>query len=1443
MSIPSRRGFLLVLPLGLLALAVALCTGQTRDIDDQLPPPPPNPSFGGLSALPIDRKARQKIEAASDYIQAKSWPEVVSLLQPILDGAEDVLIPDPTQKTGPDEEVSHWVSLHAEAERLVAGLPPAARTFYQTKVGGKAAELLKTARANNDPRLLAEVVRRYEFTEAGALALDGLGTYHLDRDRPGLAAAYYEHWLARTSAPRDARSLFRAALAFHRGGNPKLAEQVWKQLTTAAPDGLRFGERMVSLEQLRQELDRLPASELLVGDWPVFRGNASRSARGRGELPLLEPSWRQTTCEPFTRQWLEGKAKLLESMHLHRLQGAFPLVVQGKVVVKGQSGLIAVDARTGQMLWKATSPLDLDVLLRQRSSGTLDTLYAQHIAEGPALQEGAGADAFRYYQYGLCRVNSVTGALSSDGSRVFAIDDLPVHPTQSLVRAAAQDALRLPVPYNTAVRQNHLRAFDVFNGRLLWETGGAGKSELQDVLFLGPPLPWTGCLYGLLEKQGQVRLYCLDALSGQAVWTQALTSTAVASEGYLTDLLSNIRRVQATHCALGDGLLICPSDSGVLFGIDLISRRIAWAHAYTDPTAKPREDRRPSSLSTSGAWQAAPIIADGKVVFTPVDAHLIGCLNLRDGSVVWQTERGDDDLYVAGVFNSKVLLVGASSCRALSLADGKPVWQRATGLPSGMGVAGGNAYYLPLQKGAILVLDLDTGNVLASCPARDGTVPGNLVFCEGLLISQTATVVTAYPPLKDRIAQLDAVLGRTADDLAALTERATLRLEQKQIPLALTDLCRALDDRRSAEESPGERIKLYETINTLLHGALTPEQRREIVQKLGQEGQSLRDSEQVVLLKSFETLFGSHVPEAAEVSLRLADQLVRQQRWLEAEQLLLDVRDDLRLAPQAVEALARLYARLDLPDDALACYRELDSARAAELSTDKRFLTYFTATPERNRGAFQVEEKPGRLPWPRRVLVFIPEGSPAPFFARHQLSLDLDHSRLELVDTTTGLEIWRQGLELGDTLRCLALLQSSPQRVQLTYRVRGHLALVQVGPSLYAFDFLERRLLWKREPDVPRTLVVNTITFITDQSNLVVANNQVTAWFVYGEPNPLGHALTFPGTNRVEVSYADGRSRRLGVVGPIRSHGICVRVDNKLIGLDPFHGTPNWTRDSVSDKVDVFGDTEAVYFVDEEKALRGQTAVEATCAISVRDGVEVTVPRFTEADLEARHKRVVGPYLLVTEPPGLSTLRLYDVRGGTDVWKANIPLCSLWVEGPDATHAAVMTKEGKVLVFDLRTRRQVLSADIDAQDLNASRSYYLLRDDRRYYLVCNYELTAQNENDSVAPGWSPRLVAGRAHGTIYAFDRVTGEKRWKAELEPNYLVFDRFEKMPFFIFGTLHQEQGTSYLHVWCLDKESGKVVCDRKIANGQVLEAIVGDPRMGAVELIGAKRSLRLTH
>jgi outer membrane protein assembly factor BamB len=752
----------------------------------------------------------------------------------VLMSKEDVFVQ--VRRKGPDgKERMRWVSARAEANRLLATMAPKGLPFYEVLYGAQAKSKLDDAKKTGDPQILAEVAQRYFHTDAGAEATDLLGTYHLDRGRPLMAALCYKRLLEREGADAlGPLALFKAALAFRLSGDPVYAagaQETMQRLTARlGGEGLHVGDETIGLDQLKQELaSSTPADNSNRHDWPVFRGDLSRSARGQGSDPFLEDRWHKVTIGDVlheeTQHWIE-EALPKRSRPETLLPSFFPIAAGGKLIYRGYDTVHVVDIKTGELLWNATG-----------IKASLDAL-----AGDPERTRDARAAWDAYRQSGNPNIlfeNSNAGTLSTDTSRVYAVDDLvlPPHPSNMQNQNWAWGGGMHPPggKLQELSQRSRLIAYDLETGKLLWEQGDPGKQchpDLADSYFLGPPLPLGGRLFVLTERNSELRLVCLDAGKGEPTWTQTLATTRVKLANDVT------RRVQAVHLAYAEGILVCPTNAGAILGVDLLSRSLVWAFPYREKSKAPEThlgprfapNRRFNAMGglpgqdtadlqrlNSGWKMTSPVIAEGKVVFTAPDGGSIHCLNLQDGDSLWQAERRDD-LYLAGVFQGKVVLVGKNTCRALSLADGKQqLWQVETGLPSGLGVASGSFYYLPLRKGAVCKIDMDKGQVVATSPAPRGEVPGNLIFYEGDVISQSESGVTVFDQVESKVAQIDARLQKNAQDPIALTQRGEMRLYKGDLPGAVADLHLALNNAPPADMLAKTQLRLFTTLTELMH--------------------------------------------------------------------------------------------------------------------------------------------------------------------------------------------------------------------------------------------------------------------------------------------------------------------------------------------------------------------------------------------------------------------------------------------------------------------------------------------------------------------------------------------------------------------------------------------------------------------------------------------------
>jgi outer membrane protein assembly factor BamB len=1521
--------------------------------------------------LPGDKVAASQLAAAEGFIAAEDWALATQLLQPLLDSERDTLLPP----GGNDGEPGTWASPRAEALRLLAGLPRQGRAAYQRDYGPKAEALLKAALKDHDVGQLTRITHRYLYTDAGPQALAALAARQLDAGHHSAAALYYGQLLRHRGVARwTPAELFQATLAFRRVGDRDRAGVTGGELLSrVGREGLRLGKTRFDREGLAKELARMGPAPLR-DEWPMYGGNAARSDQGVGGTPFMDVRWKQPTVQADqTSAFLKTAEKHLRDKKQPVLPAFYPISVvnnadgkqQALLVYRSFMGIQAIDMKKGKLVWDSPSGWSLDRMLERGS----DARKAQAMTNWLSYYVNQNVRPQIVFE------NSVLGALSTDGTFVYAVDDLAVPPNVVMnngFQPGYNPGMNFGAEVNDAIQHNRLQAFELAtNGKLIWEIGGRGSGPLDDTYFLGPPLPLGGKLFVLTEKQQELRLLALSPDKGKLLSTQVLCTTREKLQQDLT------RRTHASHLAYGEGILVCPTNAGAVFGIDLLSGSLVWAYPYREKDATPEPSHKLGGMGRRGGipagwmmmpngqlvpiaglnteWKVtAPVIADGKVVFTAPDAKSVHCLNLADGTPVWSQRRTEDDLYLAGVFAGKVLIVGKKSVRGLSLAKGETVFNLETGTPSGQGIASDNVYYLPLKEAArskgpeICAIDMERGLVAAHTRSRKrpdqekADVPGNLVFFEGDVVSQTATEVVAYPQLKVKIAQMDELIAKNPNDPQGLLDRGELRLDKGDLGGAIADLRSALSNKPAEEVRDKARAKLFDAMTEHLQrdfnaaegylkeyeelcnvspdgakgdeekaerlaetrrrkgnylclvakgreaqgrlveafekyrefGELagkqelisvvdepavkaapdvwsqgriaamvakaTPEHRKPLEDMIRKKWADLHktDGVDVAEVRNFVKVFGSLFDVGKEARLYLAERLMEERdpnALLEAEQqlaLLRGPKERPELAARAVEALARLCTRKGLLEDAAYYYDVLGKKYAdvvvrdgqtgakllEELATDKRFLPYLERPPAlRVRGKVTQTEERGSFPYANQVYHFPQAGEPLPFFRRNRLALHMGFHKLQLLDGASGEERW--GANLTRTMFQQMLYgNGQAHQVRFPFQNVGHLVVLPVGHMVFGIDPVGQRKLWEKDLAGSRT---------GPQQPNGPQYNQIAA---------------DPRDGSLQIYYPDGWVQRLGGVGNLEGAVLFLQTHEALLAVDPLTGRTLWTRSDVGNKNHLFSDEENVYVVEVDQA--GNPS--ATRAFRAYDGVTVRVPDFTA--VYAQRVRMVGRHVLAsgTNAKNQLALRLYDVAAGKDLWSQSYPVGSLALNAPEGDYAGAVEPNGRVHVTDLRSGKEVLNAEMKAEDLAGVQQLHLLADVDYFYVACvkptDGNITAfGGVRSNLMPGTGMRALP--VNGMVYSFTRRTGKLNWYASMPDQMVVLDRFEELPVLLFTSTYQQWviNGAARHVQqvtaaaSIEKRTGKRLYDGKnLPQGMQFHTLHVDARAGTIDFTG---------
>ncbi len=696
---------------------------------------------------PRDPKLEGLWKAALGSIQQKDWKRAIERLQRLLDSPEDAVY-----RTGG----GRWESLRTAASRRLGTVPADVLNDYEGQYGGLAQQLWLEARRTGRLELVVEVATRFFHTRAGRDAAEWLAREHFDRSEFALAVRWFEE-LEAVGAPITSDPLWRLqAAAAARQASPELVKKFLEPVLSAeATRPLQLGgERIAVQEWWDRTAARQPQRTPVLNQWPQLFGTAARVGVAAGERPLLKPEWSTPlTFNTAVQRQLERLLQDLEDDGSVPVLTSVPLVLGQKIVMRDLRGVRVVEASSGKTLWSTPEGLSPERVLSGLPISGQEFMQVQRRFRMRNFQNeynGQGAEYHPLVSW-LCR-DATSGLISSDGHSLFVLDDVAVMTRNQMGYQGGDDDVDTIDPLGAVWNSNRLTSYDLETGRAQWSVGGPAETAgpLAGCFFLGAPSFDGNELFIVGSLGEEVRLFVLDPATGRPRWSQLLAYSDTKIESDIA------RRWVSTPIAVGQGIVVCPTTVGWLVAVDRVRRTVLWAHRYLPEEEgehrgfgdNPGTEFLPQT-ELGGQWLATPpVIADGLVVFAAPDGDNLACVDLVQGKLQWQEDR-DDGLYLAGVANDRVIIVGPSRVTARSLRDGKLDWyydwneteKKLSDVsfgaqPSGRGIVVGPDFYLPLADGSLHVIRLSDGERVARLSVWPGQPPlGNLVKAGRWLLS------------------------------------------------------------------------------------------------------------------------------------------------------------------------------------------------------------------------------------------------------------------------------------------------------------------------------------------------------------------------------------------------------------------------------------------------------------------------------------------------------------------------------------------------------------------------------------------------------------------------------------------------------------------------------------------------------------------------------------
>lgn len=708
----------------------------------------------------------------------------------------------------PNREVKLWQSVPLSLEGRLRQWPDDALQSYRLLLENQTQRDFQAALNKVDLTALREVAHRALFTPAGLRANYALGAYLRDHDLPLQATYYFQRarQLGPLAAMLEPEITLQQLASRRRAGVDELEPLLASLPRENEPRPVVAGQSISPNDQEQYDRSWLDASiramapEHSESNWTLPRGSKlgwrvspvqavhrTQIWRARGENGL-----------PLDQMVHELADKLREDRRGGMLT-TFPIVVGERALFRSVIGLHCIDLAQGQTVW--TVPTD-------------DALEWFSRTPSDAWEEDR--DELRRSVLERLWYNGLFGALSSDGERVFALEQMAMGPTipGQVLEVGSDGKRRLDAGW--LKRYNSLSARSVATGKLLWELGGTPGGNLPEdgVFFLSMPLPVGPSLFVVASDQRRIHLMELDAATGKVLHRMVVTppgrTIALPMSAYHPFLTMQGRwRRQGLFLSQSEGIVVFPTSFRRFVAVDLATRQIRWtyeANREDDEDDGPRpgsywehQIQQANKLDPASRWrETTPLIVGDRVLLTPLGSDVLCCLDRDTGVLQWTAPRSGG-MYVAAVTNEPghqhVYVVGRQGMRALRLKDGENAWPDGELTWPGGAVPAGRGYFdnqhclVPLSSGEIVTVALDHRQIVARCRVGQEAV-GNLVGIPDGVLSLAPAGLSRFDLATERQAELRAALENQPRMPDLMKELAETYVEQGKIEEG-AETCRA----------------------------------------------------------------------------------------------------------------------------------------------------------------------------------------------------------------------------------------------------------------------------------------------------------------------------------------------------------------------------------------------------------------------------------------------------------------------------------------------------------------------------------------------------------------------------------------------------------------------------------------------------------------------------